>query len=426
MKTKINGIMVLFSVIGGLIGFVMGEVLLGSFQYSMPHSLLMGIYFGQLAFFIGVMCLIAEMISPRINGHAWKNNYARTSWKFLIPCTLVALFIAATILQFLYEINFKGQKVINDVAIAVDTSGSMSNTDPKNERFEAVKNLLNNMNSDNRAAIYVFNDKAEQVLAMTQITAEVRAEVDEKLKQYETPAGHTNMKDALDKALLHINETAESGRNAMVILLSDGGDNYDLGAKFNETMKPYEDKGIPVYTIGMAKENNFDTLKSIARATGGNYYSVSDVKDLKDVFKKIYLDRQQRLLVDKRNGLDQNSGVYAFLRVLFIALIGTAIAVSVSFIFDNKFLLKGFIIGGAISGVIAGFILEIGFNSVPWFGSLYRGLAAAIIAFVFTLFSRVQDIDEGSKKSFRKNSSLVSNSSGYRRNSGSSNNNSFK
>ncbi len=97
VEKRINLTMLVMSTIGGVIGFIIGEVIIGAYKYALPHSVLMGFYFGVLALCIGSMCLIAEMINPRLNGFSWKNNYLKTSFKFLIPCTLILLFIAGMI-----------------------------------------------------------------------------------------------------------------------------------------------------------------------------------------------------------------------------------------------------------------------------------------------------------------------------------------
>ncbi len=400
IEKRINGTMAIMSLIGGIIGFVIGEVLLNNYQYIIPNSILMGLYFGILAFSIGTMCLIAEIINPKLNGFGWKNNYLKTSFKFLIPCTLVALFVFGAFFQFLYDMTIGNGKKINDVVLVIDTSGSMRNTDPKNERFEAAKNLLDNMNEDNRASVYEFNDKAEKVQAMSKVTEAMRKETSEKLKKYELPNGNTNMGEALQQAYSEIKSTSSTDRNAMIILLSDGGDTYDLDRKFNDTMKPLRDNGIPVYTIGMSNGNNFSMLKRISKQTRGNYYNVKDVKDLKSVFNKIYKDSQNNLLVDKRSGVYEGNNLYAVLRILFITLLACLISVGVSLVFDNKNLLKGFIVGGIVSGIIAALVLEIGFLYIPWIGMAHRAIADIIIALIFTLIPVKVDVKEYSKKSY--------------------------
>lgn len=400
VEKRINLAMLGMSTIGGVIGFIIGEVIIGAYKYKLSHGVLMGVYFGVLALCIGSMCLIAEMINPRLNGFTWKNNYLKTSFKFLVPCTLIVLFIAGMIFQFLYEAGIGKAKKINDVVFAMDTSGSMSKTDPNNERFSAALDLLNSMNEENRVSFYRFDDTAEQIFPMTEVTDKAKKDIEEKLKQHENAKGNTNMREALLKAYDEIKISGKSGRNAMIILLSDGGDTYDLAQKFDETMKPFKNKGIPIYTIGMSNENNFYILKKISRESNGNYYSVKEVKDLKGVFNKIYKDTQQRLLIDKRDGVYESSYFYMMLRILLIAIIGCLIAAGVSFVFDNKNLLKGFLVGGFIGGIAAGTIIEIGFLYLPWIGFVHRALADIIMALIFTLIPVKVDVKNYSKGSY--------------------------
>lgn len=402
-EKRINLTMVVMSLIGGGLGFIVGEILLGGYKYKFSSIILIGLYFGILAFFIGTMCLIAEWINPRLNGRGWKNNYLKTSFKFLIPCTLIFMFIIGMLFQFIYGMNIGSSKKIDDIVMLLDTSGSMKETDPDNERFKAALNLIDNMDEKNRVSIFKFDDTVEKILPMTEVTPNIKDIVESQLQKYEKPNGQTNIKETLIKGYEEISKNSSADKNAMMILLSDGGDNFNLSAEFNEVMEPIKKAGIPVYTIGMSKDNDFAMLKNISRESGGNYYNVKDVKDLKNVFYKIYNDRQQRILVDKRNGAFLNESAYMILRILLIAIIGCLIPVSVSFVFDNKNLLKGFIIGGIISGILAGLIIEFGFLYYPWLGTVYRLLADLIIALIFTLIPVKVDLKDYSKLSYSGN-----------------------
>lgn len=399
VEKRVNLIMTIMSLIGGIIGFIIGEVFINIYKYKMDGSFLMGFYFGILALCIGTMCLIAEMINPKLNGFTWKNNYLKTSFKFLIPCTFAAMFIFGTLFQFLYESSGVKFQRVNDIVFVIDTSASMSNTDPNNERFSAVLNLMNSMNEKNRVSIYKFDDTSEQITPMTEVTTALKKDAAEKLKKYETSGGNTNMREALNNAYNEINSTKKSGRRAMVILLSDGEDNFDLNKRFDETLNPFKNSGIPVYTIGMSNGSDFQTLRKIATDTYGEYYTVRNAKDLRGTFNKIYYETQQRLLMDRRDAAAEASKFYMVLRVVLIALLASLIATAVSFVFDNKNLLKRFLMGGVLSGILAGLIIEFGFLYSPDHGMLYRVLADILIALIFTLIPVMVDVKDYSKSS---------------------------
>lgn len=68
MQRKINLLLFFFSLLGGGVAFVLGELLLSRRPYDLPSIVLVGIYFAIVALGVGLGCLIAEMISPRLNG----------------------------------------------------------------------------------------------------------------------------------------------------------------------------------------------------------------------------------------------------------------------------------------------------------------------------------------------------------------------
>ncbi|MDZ7542385.1 VWA domain-containing protein, partial [Clostridium perfringens] len=115
MQRKINGLLVLFSLIGGAVGFASGEYVLHSLIDDMPTIFIVGIYMGILALSIGLFCLIAEMISPRLSGSSWRQQYTGLSWKLLVPATLVLLLVLGTVLEFVYELNMGGVKQVKDI-----------------------------------------------------------------------------------------------------------------------------------------------------------------------------------------------------------------------------------------------------------------------------------------------------------------------
>ncbi len=392
---RLNALMLTYSIIGGIIGFAIGEYMIVKTSYRLPTEVLVGLYFGILALCVGIMCLLAEIKSPRLNGYAWKNRYLGYSWKYLIPCTLGILFLSGALLQFIYGLSIE-KKNINDVVLLVDISQSMEVTDPDNLRFEAVNELMGKMTEDNRIGVFVFNDNPIIVKPMAYATDATKAHVANSLKNYSSAFGKTNIEASLNESLSHIKDNSGADRTAMVILLSDGGDTYNLASTLDKTLSPYRDEGIPIYTVGM-RGSDVKMLKSISRKTGGNYYKVSDAKHLGNIFSRIYQNKNLRLLIGERTGKAMTSTVYAIMRILFITILGAFLGFGVGLMFDNKYLAKSLTLGGIASGLISGLILEIGFLRVPWFESYIRLVFCVIISSIFTLFTLVVPVavDEG-------------------------------
>lgn len=391
---RVNLLMLFFSAIGGMLGFAVGEFLLKTLENQIPDIVLVGLYFGQLVFFIGIMCLVAEMISPVLNGRGWRDKYTGSSWAYLVPLTLVLFFVLGAALQFVYQFNIGKVQNADDIVMLVDSSGSMAETDPSNQRLQAAQMLVDQMTDKNRVSVIVFNQDAEVLQPMTQVSDDkIKQQIKDKIAG-NLPDGGTNLQSALDTTLKQIDETSVSGRAPMVILLSDGISEINL----NNSIFPYIDENITIHTVGMMKEdiNGTDLLKNISDETGGNYYSVKNPDELTSVFQKIYMNKDKRLLVDRRNGKAVHNLTYTFLRILFITIIGVLIGTAIGLMFDNKYLVKGFTIGGIVSGLIAGLILEVGFLNIPLLGAAYRCMADVALATIFTLFSLTVIMNERS------------------------------
>lgn len=422
MQRKINWLLLCFSLLGGGVAFVLGEWLLGSRPYDLPSIVLVGIYFAIVALGVGLGCLLAEMISPRLNGMSWKQRYLGLSWK-LLPLTLVMLFAVGTLMEFVYELNFGGVRPVKDVVMVIDDSGSMLQSDPNNSRYAAAKALVQRMDEDNQVAVVTFSHDAMVVQPLTSLAStENRNQVSAVIDGLQTTEGGTNISGALTEAMNVINSDNQTSRGSMVILLSDGFSQLDTSQELTE----YVDRGIQVNTIGLALEDPSGSilLQDIARVTGGQYYDVTDANRLGDIFQQIYDRLGDRTLLTERTDATADSPYYAVVRILALMLIGAALGLGLGIVFDNRHLAKSFGIGGVISGLLAGLILEFGLTGHSFWDAMDRLLALLVLAAVIALFTFVVPVGEGrlSRRGRINESSPAPSSDGFnspRRNRGS-------
>lgn len=381
---KASILLIVFSLIGGLIGFAVGEAVLSKWEGSMPNWLLMGVYFGQLALFVGLMCLIAEHVSPVLNGKGWRLRYAKDGWKLLVPGTLLLLFVAGGIGQFLYGLYFGKHKPPQNILLSIDVSESMAEKDPDRESFRAAKDLVRNMERGKRVAVMTFNDRAELVQPLAPVdNAAAKDAVIAKLDEYGQPSGGTNIAAALAKAMEQIEAVQAEARGSMVILISDGYSDVNL----NSALMSYRNNDIAVNTVGvnaLDRQGN-ELLQRIAADTGGTYHSVEDIQHLSAVFDKIYKANQGWHLVGERTGSAVNSLFYAVWRILFVMLLGLLMGLSLGIVFDNRFLARSFSVGGAIAGLLAGFILEEGLKGGALPAETVRASADIVLAVVLAI-----------------------------------------
>ncbi|WP_145407049.1 vWA domain-containing protein [Paenibacillus xylanexedens] len=400
MQRKINLLLVLFSLIGGAVGFAAGEIMLHQWLGEMPRLLLMGLYFGVVALSVGLFCLLAEMISPKLNGASWKLRYLSLSWKLLVPATLALLFVVGLVVQLLYQINPGGVKQVKDIVLMIDNSGSMTETDPNNGRFEAAKTLISQMESDKQVAVITFADEPELLQPFIALDNEAaKNEVYDKIDSIVTTSGGTNFDAALKEAMEQIKGKQDPKRGTVAILLSDGMSEVDTSGILSE----YVNEQIAVNTVGLSlvDPSGTDLLRSIAGQTGGLYYDVPDAGGLNLAFQQIYDTIDERTLVTERTGMMEHSMYLAIFRVAALLLIGVALGVSLGLVFDNRHLALSFGVGGAVSGLLAGLLLEWGLDGSPVGDAFVRLGAMLLLASVLTLFTWIIPMKENTPRSNR-------------------------
>ncbi len=392
MQRKINLLLLLFSLIGGAIGFFAGELVLDKLADGWPRFVVVGLYFGIVALFIGLFSLLAELLSPRLNGQSWRQRYTGLSWKLLVPATLALLFVVGGLVQLVYGLQF-GLKPVKDIVLAIDNSGSMLETDPEDERFAAARQLVGHMESDKRAAIVVFNDTAQLVEPFVGMSGQDgRDRLNAALDGLAAPDGGTNFAEALGVAMTTIEAVGDKQRGKMVILLSDGFSDSDL----EQQIANYQAQNVVVNTVGLNVTNSggASLLQQIAESTGGSYYDVAEAGDLSLVFQNIYNNLDKQTLLTERTGKLADSKFYLFLRVLSLAIIGAAIGLSLGLVFDNRYLALSFGSGGAFGGLLAGFILDAGLAGSALSDGLTRLVAILVLAALIALFTLIVPIKD--------------------------------
>ncbi|KAF6574116.1 VWA domain-containing protein [Paenibacillus polymyxa] len=398
-QRKFNVLLLLFGLLGAVVGFILGELILHKLIGHWPHIIVIGLYFGIMALCIGLGCLIGELISPQLNGHSWRQRYSGLSWKLLVPATLVMLFVAGLLLELGYQVNPEGRKSVQDLVLVIDNSGSMQQTDPDNERLTAAKSLIGQMDGDKRVAIVSFDSTAQLVQPFTPIRTDAEKQaVYSKIDSMQTiMSGGTEIRLALDETIKEIETQGNAEKGSLVIMLSDGFSELDT----QTALAPYIARQIPVNTIGLklAESDGIALLQNIANLTGGTYSNVANAQGLTQAFGKIYNKIGDRTLVTERTGEYADSLYFAIYRVTALVIIGALLGLALGLMFDNRFLARNFAIGGVPAGLLAGFILEKGLSGSPIGDLMIRLLAALVLAALIAIFSLVLPIAENTRRS---------------------------
>lgn len=184
-----------------------------------------------------------------------------------------------------------------NVAIVLDSSGSMAGTDPNGYRFEAISqfvNLLTEKGNNVCAVVFSGDIAASQSVQSMNNQASKNETID--LVRFVKPEGWTNIGKALELAVDML-EDGDPDLPSVILFLSDGntelssGDatNISLEQKAN-AIQECREKGVAIYSVCLNANHTADVseMKQMADATAGIFEEVNTADDLPRVFNTFY------------------------------------------------------------------------------------------------------------------------------------------
>ena len=170
-----------------------------------------------------------------------------------------------------------------DLMLVLDDSGSLIDTDPQGQRFEAVRELITNFasNPNVRIGLVFFTDNASLSVPLTPpaaATDPIKNELD--ARQAQGPGGGTAIDAGINVAALELSQNGRPDASDVILLFSDGISNdRNLAINAAENAKA-QDAIVSVIGLGEAANEN----EEIANAGGGSFLSATDTTELNDLF----------------------------------------------------------------------------------------------------------------------------------------------
>jgi Ca-activated chloride channel homolog len=229
---------------------------------------------------------------------------ARTpAWRRRLPAALLALAVAVLALALARPQTTVAVPVQQaTVVLITDTSRSMGAVDVEPSRIEAARRaaqrFLDRVPEQMRVGLVAFSSSPHTVERPTRDRESVRAQLDAL-----TADGSTATGDALDVALDSLGKRDAKQRRppAAIVLLSDG--KTTDGKDPVEVARRAADLKVPVYTVALGTPQGTvpggpfgqplpvppdpETLRRIARVTGGDAFDVADGDELDRIYQKV-------------------------------------------------------------------------------------------------------------------------------------------
>jgi Ca-activated chloride channel family protein len=184
-----------------------------------------------------------------------------------------------------------------DIMLVLDLSKSMEEADmaPRINRFDAMlavtRNFLADIHTD-RVGLAIF---AEGAMLQCPLTFDmvVLDNIVANLMIGDVPESGTAIGDGLAMGLGELKKS--DAKSKVVLLLSDGDNNVVTAFTPEESAQLADDMNVKVFTVLAGAENSYfggggvnpETLSSIARVTGGEFFRATDSRELNRSFEAV-------------------------------------------------------------------------------------------------------------------------------------------
>jgi Ca-activated chloride channel family protein len=266
---------------------------------------------------------------------------------FLVLGSIPVFFFSGGLLEYLYIVSIKENvKETDNIVVLIDNSGSMEESDPYFERYNAMVQLSSFFDNKQRVGAYWYNDRYDMIFDNIVVTPDIVANLDRLFEPHKFSEGGTDLMFVMDGIFDKL-QTTLTGQTD-VIVISDG--NFELDTV---VIKNYANNGYKVHTIGVAQAD-LHVLKKISYITGGRYFAINDIKLLAETMLAIYKTEINHLLVDYRY-IDSKFSM--FLRILFLVLLGLLLRLYQAMLIEHERVIIMF--QGIVLVLIGSILLEV-------------------------------------------------------------------
>ncbi|MCD8105074.1 MAG: VWA domain-containing protein [Lachnospiraceae bacterium] len=383
-EEKFNLALLIACLVGAVIGWFLAELIYAALPDDMPAVLQVGIYFLVVALGIVLVAFISELLVRHIKS-VWTGSELGRSILILLVF-LVGMFLAGMLFQFLYGLGYSRKTLTNldDYLIVIDNSSSTNSTDPDDERFTAIVDLAASLDATKKLSVVVFDNTIVGTFELQEMTDEAKEALAAFMEEMKTKSkGGTQLQAALEEAIN--NYTPVAGRNAAVILLSDG----ESSINYSTISDLYAQKEVPIYCVAFSHMGyaGTNTMTRLAETTDGYYCEISELSTLQTALEQMMTLTSRRSLLERRRGTDVHNVLPMILRILFVTLLGLPLAPVLALVLDCDDLMhRGFLIHIPFC-LIAGLLMEFLIRLLG--GGLTRLLMAILYAIMISVYMKI-------------------------------------
>lgn len=183
------------------------------------------------------------------------------------------------------EVTQQHEHVPVDLALVIDTSGSMQGAKIENARA-AARTLIESLKDGDIVSVDRFDDEAKPVIPSTVIDAQSRSKIESVVAELGT-GGSTNMFDGLALGEAHVARAPETHSVRRVVVISDGQAN--VGPASPAELGQLAERGVKfhaqVTALGVGNDYSEQTLNALAVRSSGRLYHIDQPEEMVSMLK---------------------------------------------------------------------------------------------------------------------------------------------
>ena len=228
---------------------------------------------------------------------------------------IVLAFIAAFVFSCETVVSSDDEDIV-DFIIVLDDSGSMRDSDPEELALDGAKLFIDLLPAGKaNIGVILYGRDAKTIVSLTDVVEANKKEMIKNTiaKNISYNNKMTNYSDALDLAVKNLIDAGS--KKAAILLFTDGNleveeeDEEEVENKLDQTIALCNNKGWPIYTIGLNFDGTVDnlSLEKISLGTdAGNPLITGEPKDLStyfsEIFKRYYKNIQPLETIEVNSG----------------------------------------------------------------------------------------------------------------------------
>ena len=206
------------------------------------------------------------------------------------------------------ETNSLRKRLPLNLALVIDTSGSMRDENKLDSVKQAAIAFVNRLRPEDRLAIVSYSNQVKVVLPSSPVRVGQEARW---LIQSLRADGGTNLGAGLIEGYHQLREFAGSRTTDRVLLLSDGKANVGItsSAELSRMVLQEADAGISLSTFGVGLDFNEDLMAALSESGRGMYYFIDRPESMKTILAKEFHSVERLVAADIKATITLDRGL---------------------------------------------------------------------------------------------------------------------